>query len=159
MMQITYQITFEDWLDGQRTYMRSRASYKFLWVAGSACLLSGVALIFLKTAPAIFLLVAGIYFVSYPLWVFPLRTRRAFRRRSGLNGPMVLNTTQEGLTVKGDNIQSECKWALFTEFKETKRTFMIHMSDANALVVPKGAFASSELAEFRRLLGERVRAG
>jgi hypothetical protein len=151
-MEIHYEYDIDDWLDAHRAYINRKPGYRFLWIVGAACLVSSIPLFLWQRLLGVWFIVMGIYFLSYPLVVFPMRIKRDFKKQTQFHGPLVLKTTENDLVATGKNFRSEYKWDFFASFRETKRIFMLYVSDKNFLVVPKRAFASRQLDEFRVLL-------
>jgi YcxB-like protein len=88
--------------------------------------------------------------------VFPMRVKRDYKKQTQLMGPQLLATSEAGIRFKGDNFESETKWALFGKMRETKRVFMLYVGNKSFEILPKRAFSPSEQAEFRELVSQRL---
>jgi hypothetical protein len=84
--------------------------------------------------------------------------RRQFRQQQVLQRPYEFSWTDEAVTVTAEDGTSTVPWPKIHKRRETAQQFLLFLSDANFLMVPKRAFPEASLVrEFRQLATDRVR--
>ena len=85
--------------------------------------------------------------------------RRLFRQQKGLHRPFELAWTAEAITLTSEQGTSTIQLPDFHKRRETADQFLLFLSDASFLMVPKRAFPDpSLLRTFRDVVAERVAA-
>jgi len=115
-------------LNAQTAHMRSKVAYNLLWILGAASIaLGGILFLFVGRQLAFPLLGLGIFYLAWPILVFPIRVKRDYKKQTQLMGPQVLTTSEAGIRFKGDNFESETQRSLFGKMRETKQVFMLYV--------------------------------
>jgi len=144
-------------LNAQTAHMRSKVAYNLLWILGAASIaLGGILFLFVGRQLAFPLLGLGIFYLAWPILVFPIRVKRDYKKQTQLMGPRVLTTSEAGIRFKGDNFESETQRSLFGKMRETKQVFMLYVGDRSFEMLPKRAFSPSEQEEFRELVSQHL---
>jgi hypothetical protein len=165
-MQISYELTEQDFRDGFRAYFNSRGVFRwarrlvFVAILLIALLLAlGAATgnfnrLFLQTlAPAV--IVLGIWIAV--LWLSPwLGARRQFRNQPAAQGTKTLTVSDSGLEWQGTTGKSEAYWITFVRWTESESLLLLFPSPAFFYMLPKRAFAPGQLSEFRQMLVEKI---
>lgn len=115
-----------------------------------------------QNTPALFMslgaLIGGLVgaFVTHYIFV-PLRARRVFRQQIGMHRPFELSWDSSGLHAKDANGEYRYPWSDIVRWREGQTLFVLNLSDAMFLMVPKRAFPEEQsLQAFRDLVGSRV---
>jgi hypothetical protein len=103
----------------------------------------------------IFLVVSiGYKVVMLPLWI-----DRDFRKHPNFAREELLRIDEDGLHGSNEIGQGEKRWLAYTEYRETKNLFILYLGARLFEVIPKRAFSSTQLDEFRQLLRRKLPAG
>jgi hypothetical protein len=87
------------------------------------------------------------------------KARRLFRQQKTLHRPFELSWTTEALTLTAEHGTSTIHWPDFHKHREDTGLFLLFLSDANFLMVPKRAFPDPALLQsFRDVVAERIAA-
>ena len=85
------------------------------------------------------------------------KAKRVFRQQQGLRRAHEISWNEVGLTVSGEDGQSTTRWADFHKAREFDDQFLLFLSDAMFLMIPKRAFPDSSLMQsFRESLASRI---
>jgi len=85
------------------------------------------------------------------------KAKRIFRQQKSLHRPYELSWTAEAITLASERGTSAIPWTDFHKYRETADQFLLFLSDANFLMVPKRAFSDiSRLDAFRGVVTERI---
>jgi hypothetical protein len=86
-----------------------------------------------------------------------LTAKRVFRQQKGLRRAYEVSWNDVGLTVSSEDGQSTTRWADFHRDREFDDQFLLFLSDAMFLMIPKRAFPDSSLMQsFRESLASRI---
>lgn len=89
-------------------------------------------------------------------WV-PWQARHVFRQQKSMSRPFELSWDNNGLDAKDGNGEYRHQWEDFVRWREGERLFVLSLSDAMFLMVPKRAFPEEQsLRAFRDLVRSRV---
>ena len=82
--------------------------------------------------------------------------KRRYRQQRGLQRPYTVSWTSDAITFASEQGASTIPWADFHNLRETDNLFLLFLSDANFLIVPKRAFPDALLLDaFRDVVGSR----
>jgi YcxB-like protein len=85
------------------------------------------------------------------------KAKRLFRQQKGLHRPYDLSWTTEAITLTAEHGTSRIQWPDFHKRRETDDQFLLFLSDANFLMVPKRAFPDTTLlGTFRDTVTDRI---
>lgn len=73
------------------------------------------------------------------------KAKRVFRQQQGLQRPHEVSWNDVGVTITGQDGQSTTRWADFYKFLELEDQFILFLSDAVFVMIPKRAFPESGL--------------
>src|SRR5580698_484530 len=164
-MQVTYQLTAEDYYQGLLAW-RSRNAWRrwFLriayFVVGSAFLISLADVLFARNAARLQTSLSGIAFAAIwfaIMWFGPrFSARRQFRNSPTAQSPIMLNATETGLEIRSAHGESRVLWTAFGAWSERKSVFGILPQPRIYYPIPKRAFTDEQLSEFRELLRNNI---
>jgi YcxB-like protein len=166
MIEITYQLTIDEYYRGLRT-VRTKA---YVWGVRLiiACAIASIVvelalLVFDKQGRAFsnLLPLAAISVLYLAVFcVLPLVTRSTLRKQ--MKGtpaalvPLTLRVSDSGLQFHSQYSDSTIAWSSFVRWVETESVFTIFPAPKLCHVVPKRAFSSDELNGFRELLRQKI---
>lgn len=136
-MEVTYQLTADDF---QRELPCSQLNPH------------GIAL--RNLAPLYVLLILWIvWFFGAPY----ISARSQFRGSPSAKSPMSLTTADEGLHFRSQQTDSKVDCSAYVNWVEGKAIFAIFPHPRIFIVIPKRAFSSDQLIEFRELLRQKIK--
>jgi hypothetical protein len=81
----------------------------------------------------------------------PRQARRVFKQQRALQRPCTVSWNTDGLTITAEDGVSTTSWRDFYKAIELKRQFVLFLSEALVVMIPKRAFGSNALLDdFRR---------
>jgi hypothetical protein len=96
--------------------------------------------------------------VGQVLWI-RVQARKVFRQQQGLRRPHEVSWNDAGLTTTADDGTWTLPWADFHNSLEVEDQFILFLSDAIFVMLPKRAFRdSSQMDEFRQSVTTQIRA-
>jgi len=161
-MQIRYRISFDDYVEAQRTHRKvSKGERWAIWIMlGTVLLLVGLAVfvsIMKRTAfthmwwfPLGYGILVGVFLYGRPFWA------RKFRGIRNLQREFQMEISDDKLAVSSDVAHGEMKWEGFTKWTETKNLFLLYSQPSLFNIVPKRSFTSGGIEEFRDILSRKV---
>ena len=94
--------------------------------------------------------------ISHYLWI-PWQARRVFRKQKSMQRPFELSWDAAGLHAKDGNGEYRHAWSDFVRWREGERLFVLSLSDAMFIMVPKRAFTEQQSLEaFRESVSSRI---
>ena len=85
------------------------------------------------------------------------KAKRVFRQQRGMRRTHEITWSDKGLTVSGEDGQSTTRWTDFHNSRELDDQFILFLSDAIFLMIPKRAFPDSSLLQsFRESIASRI---
>jgi hypothetical protein len=84
--------------------------------------------------------------------------RRQFRGSPSAQSPMTIEATDAGLALNSPYADSKLSWSAFVAWAEGEFVFVILPQPRIYVPIPKRAFTSEQLNEFRELLGRNIKA-
>ncbi|MCM1339253.1 MAG: YcxB family protein [Muribaculaceae bacterium] len=90
---------------------------------------------------------------------FSISSKRVFKMLEGRALDAEIEVQENGLAMSNKNASSFIEWSGIVDIHETKSTFLIFVSKYQAVIVPKRAFATEDIAkEFFNIVDEKSRA-
>jgi hypothetical protein len=110
---------------------------------------------FVSALPGIVFSVVALVFI----WYGPsLSGRRQFRNTPSAHDPVTIEASDSGLQIHSVHADSQVAWSAYMAWGEYKSVFVILPQPRIFVPIPKRAFTSEQLAEFRELLSRSIRA-
>ena len=161
-MQLQYEIQPSEHLEMVKTARSGSARRTIGLFLDGFVFLCGLLLLLLH--PEVFW---GPVFIACAVLIFLLHFagpyiahRRIYTRNPRIYGQRTVNFDEQGIRSDTQLGHIEAPWSSFERFRETKNLFLLYQTKDYAGIVPKRVFSSPEqLAEFRNLIGSRVRRG
>ncbi len=164
-MQITFELTFDDFAIAQRLHQRRSAWTSLVYfyshflspvlgVCGIAC---GLLLIGKTSSvqPTVTLLVCGTILIFYPLYC-RFRLKRWFRQTRGTGGACTITFSDELISVEGKNSKGTIEWTAVQSFREDDKVFMLYLAPVRFLCFPKRICTEVQIAEIRSILNRHL---
>jgi hypothetical protein len=164
-MEVQYQCNMADYKEALVTHRRKPLKRKILETLLAWALIIFGTFVFVslgaRQGAASLAVIITLFFlwIGYRLVVLPLWIGRDFRRHPNFVREQLLRIDEEGLHSKSEIGQSEKKWLAYTEHRETQNLFILHLGARLFEVIPKRAFSSTQLDEFRKLLRTKLPTG
>lgn len=164
-MQVTYQLTPEDFYQGCLAWRAQRKWQKWTrWIAyfvvGAALLTSLLALLLNRRAATTPAALAGIAFgaVWFAFMLFGPRfsSRRQFRNHPTAQSPITMEASEAGLEIHSAHTDSKVAWSAYVGWGESKSVFVIMPQPRIYIVIPKRAFSEEQVEEFREMLRRNI---
>jgi len=156
-MDVQYQCDLDDYVEAQNFVLKQSVSYYILFVGGGFSLVLGLAIAFwgrfANALPALFL---GIFWLGYLILYRTAKIRHDFKRHPNVSRQCSLQVDDNGLRSASDVSTGETKWGAFVKYRETPNLFMVYFGGRMFRVIPKRAFSTLQLEEFRELLRRKL---
>jgi len=159
---IVYRVTEEDFLAAHRLFVSNekwyrRWSRRMMPWEGGLLLTIGVTSLFLTQDRALpgFLCLVGA-FLLYCGFALRRYFRKRYRTDQRFKHDITADISEDGVHVVTAFEESQLKWNAIVRFLESDKIFMFFYSDMIFSVVPKRAFAPSEIDPFRDLLHRKI---
>src|SRR5689334_19326341 len=160
-MQIQYQRTLEDYKEVLAAQgvkpLRQKVLRAIAWcllnVLGAFVLVSlglreGRAFAFMLLA---WFVVCLVIFTIRPLWI-----KRDFIGHPNFSRPQTVQVDESGVSFESAIGKSETKWGAYIRSQETQNLFLLYLGARLVEAVPKRAFSTEQLDEFRELTQKKV---
>ena len=164
-MQVSYQLTSEDFYQGCLAWRSRRKWQEWLrWIAyfivACALFICLIMLLINRTAEttpfAVFSIVFCMLWFAYMLLAPRLSARRQFRNNPTAQSRITLDVSEQGLQFHNPHAESKVAWSAYVGWGETKSVFVIMPQPRAYNAIPKRAFTTEQLAEFRKILRRNV---
>jgi hypothetical protein len=156
-MDVQYQCNVNDYVEAQNAVLKASVGYYILFIGGGFSLVLGMIVAYWgRLATATPALALALFWLAYPIFYLPAKIRRDFKKHPNFSRPCNLHVDDDGLRSSSDISTSETKWGAFVKFRETPNVFMVYFGGNIFRVIPKRAFAASQLEEFRELLRRKL---
>jgi hypothetical protein len=80
--------------------------------------------------------------------------RRSFDMNAQMQEPRSGQIDGEKITIAGQTFSSDFLWAGVQHVEETRNLFLVYNSKASAVMLPKRAFSSTQIQDFKRIVSE-----
>jgi len=107
---------------------------------------------------AVFVWLVGVIgaWIGHTVSIAP-KAKRVFRQQQGLRRPHDVSWNDVGLTISGEDGQSTTRWGDFHKVRELDHQFILFLSDATFLMIPKREFPDSNVMQsFRESVASRI---
>jgi hypothetical protein len=163
-MQVTFQLTPEDYRDGLLAW-RNLKSWR-RWGIRAAGVFFGLGFavfvlqLFISSATLVsvapgLVLSAGFLIL---IWAGPsLSGRRQFRNTPSAHDPMTIGASDAGLEIHSVHADSKVAWSTYVAWGESKAVFVILPQPRIYVPIPKRAFTAEQLDEFREMLRRNIK--
>jgi YcxB-like protein len=159
-MRIEYEVSEQDYLDGQALAIRNHPSVFCRWssaiVLGFATLwgLAWIADVLVDGWAAgfrlknVWLLPVTIYLGLTPLLVRRKR-KKLYAKTVSLRGNLYLEVDDARVRCGGPTFNSEVEWANFEKLVEDDKAFVLFLKAQTFVIIPQKFFTPEQLTEFR----------
>jgi hypothetical protein len=154
MEPVKYQLSKREYV--YATAFRFMRRREFVLTEITAIILA-IAFWFLKSAPAGFAILFTVASVSMPLTPFYWANRIVKTNPSFFLSEITLIPNSNGIRVVSETGSSDSPWSVFKKWTETNKFFFLQCSDLHSQIIPKRAFTSEQLTEFKKLLSDKIR--
>ena len=164
-MQVTYQLTSEDFYQGCLAWRNRRKWRQWMrWIAyfivACAIIVNLTALLIDRgagtTSVAVFGVVFGTLWFAYMLLAPRLSTRRQFRNNPTAKSQITLDASEQGLEFHSPHVESKVAWSAYVAWGEGKSVFVLMPQPRAYIAIPKRAFAEDQIGEFREMLRSNI---
>ena len=164
---IQFRLTPEEFIDGQRLYIRSiaptseRICHHVKVPLGALLILLSCAGIAIGQTAVIFFpgLAFGMYLILLRYGLFRRRLRKAYAKYPNLQGEQRYEFSEEQIFSHAQYSNGNIGWELVTKYAESATLFIIQLAPRMFFVIPKRAFSDdAQLQTFRDLLVRKASA-
>ncbi|HLW51205.1 MAG TPA: YcxB family protein [Candidatus Angelobacter sp.] len=157
-MQVEYEITPGDHLESVKIRYRSSVRRFVMTFLGIVLLLLGILTYpyfergwsVLEISLSAWILLLQLFIPRIVHWLIYYRNRRIF-------GPRKVTFDEVGVISDGPQGHVETPWKSYVKFRESKRLFLLYLSQDVKGIVPKHAFKDdAQLDAFRSLVAARL---
>lgn len=145
-MEITVQITANDYLRSQRLGLRLSSKVKILLVLFAVFFFAWQSYKVISGGNLEIefwvILTVAIYFTLLYFVITPWRVKRLFRQQKTLHVPAVLGFSDSHFSGSSEHGSFEMKWEDFHKWRKNKHLIMIYQSEALMHIIPIRAFES-----------------
>ncbi len=166
-MKITYHITREDFIDAQKLHRSKSPGALGRGIVVIGKILAGASVVLLialaavnkdrrlwaNLAPLVILL--ALWLLAMLVWV-PFNWRRCYAKDRRLQDEFTTEISEEGVHMESPSFDANLKWGLFLRFLESDRVFLLYQTNRMFNLLPKSAFASTDIEEFRQLVRRQL---
>jgi len=163
-MEIQYQCTFSDYQEvvAAQQLRPLRRKIAFALLACLIYILGSFALVSLGlTQPRAFFAMFGVFLllgltslVSRPFWL-----KRDFCRHPNFARPERVQIDETGAHFESEVFNGETKWLPYVKCQETQNLFLFYLGARAVQPIPKRAFSTDLVKEFRRFVREKLPGG
>lgn len=156
-MDVQYQCGLNDYIEAQKVVLGRSSGYYIMLVGGGFCLILGVVVAFsMRLADGLPALALAVCWFGYLIIYLPVKLRRDFSKHPNFSRHCNLHVDDNGLRSSSDVSSGDTKWGAFVKFRETPNLFMLYLGERVFRVIPKRAFSTLQLEEFRGLLRTKL---
>jgi hypothetical protein len=157
-ISITYQLTADDYVEGQRAYVSKgypRVYLTGMVLAGSVLIGLGLWFSFASGEAQPIWLVAGVVFLFVP-FVQWAQGKSEFKKHLSIQGEHTAAFGAEGITVTSPTGQGTLNWEAISRVIESDTFFLLVPGPRIFYLVPKRAFTPEQLIGFRELIARKI---
>jgi len=103
-----------------------------------------------KNEQSLFIFLASIFMLSYPIRIYRL-ARNRFKSTPNANEEKLWLINEKGIDIKGNSYFAHSGWDMITKFSENKQYFFIYFNNSEYRYFPKSAVSESEFLEIKKL--------
>jgi len=161
-MIVTYELTQKDFYEslvahGSRSALRRWIRRIVLFTLGGLVVLVLVAPPYagkFSTLAFLFLIAALLVVCRWPLLWWAARNQ--YLKQPAAHGSKTMSADAAGVRWQWNGGSSDAQWTNYIRYLESKRQFLLYLSPAFFIIVPKRAFAPEQVSEFRALLAQKL---
>lgn len=157
-MQLEYAITPADHLESIKDRYRTSVRRLIMIFLGLVLLALGIATYpYFERSWSVFEISLSVWILVLQLFLPRIVHWQVYYRNREIFGPRKLNITEGGIVSDGPQGRIETPWSRYIRFRETKRLFMLYLSNDVKGIVPKRIFQDpSQISSFRDFVSARV---
>jgi hypothetical protein len=163
-VKVSYKLTKEEFLEGQRAYCARLASkfvrfnYRFVIPVALVLVVEGIVFLAFQSnfIIGLILTVWGLWMLVSRTILWPIRMKKEYAQYPDMDRSMEFGN--EGMAAQTNYGKSELLWGRMTRFVETERLFVLFAPPRFLFTIPKRVFPGDELEQFRRLLQQKISA-
>lgn len=166
-MQVTYELTAEDYLQALLTYRNRNffSKWAFPFLLAFSILMLVLEIFLLITRPDESWLKQGIpltivyaSILGYLYWGTPsMNAKRQFRNTPSAKGIITLNVSDIGLHYISSVTDATVAWNSYVKWMEGKMVFLLFPAPKIFIVIPKRAFSSEQYTSFSEILRQKIK--
>jgi hypothetical protein len=163
-MQITYELTEKDFVEGYKTHCSLGPSSKWrraIWFCFLVVFLGAFIFRAIATNTSDFsgYVPLGILAIAWFVvirWLQLFNMRKQFRKQPGAHGPRTVVFDGAGAHWRWDGGSSDILWKNYIRWTEGDKQILLYTSPACFNMLPKRALDPAQLAELREMLKQNV---
>lgn len=95
--------------------------------------------------------------IGIATYEFPnFEVRRAFRANPSTGGQIVFSIDEHGTETSFATGRTQLKWGAYTNYRESAGFFLLYVSSARYMWIPKRAMSEQQVDELRALLRQKI---
>lgn len=163
-MKFEFEQTTDDILDLSKNSLRSSKLIKFVILGLLLFVLVSLVKILLQGGAGLSVLLSWFYPIVLfsVLWFFIFKYLLKKRltdagSKSTLLGRQIIELGIDEIRIENSASKTILQWAAISTLGESKKSYFLHLSKAQALIFPKRAFDSADAEdEFKKLVNEKL---
>ncbi|HKU19948.1 MAG TPA: YcxB family protein [Terriglobales bacterium] len=166
-MAIQFRLTPEEFIDGQRLYIRAiapmsqRLCHQAKVPLGAVLILLSCYGVAVGQTEVIVLpvLALGVYLILLRYGLFTHKLRKAYAKYPNLQKEQRYEFSEEHIFSRAQYSDGNIRWELVTKYAESATLFTVQLSPRMFFIIPKRAFSdTAQLQAFRDLLARKASA-
>ncbi len=163
-MNIRGQLTWQDYLHAQSLHTQRVWWLQMLWYAALVVVVGGFLSVMIPDVaangpaivwtyiwlPVVIVAAAGLFYYV----VIPRGMRKLYEQHAEMSAPFDYEITQGRLMVTNGYGHADHPWGAFQKWKENRDLFLLYLSEAQFIIVPKRFCTSGQLGALRARLQE-----
>ena len=163
-MQIEYEISEQDFIDGQRLAIKNSPMLLVRWTRVVLPVFGLALLVFLMQSVAqqgfSWRAIAGLafclFFIGLP-FLNRLAQKNLYAKSTIMHGKLSLQAAEDGVHFQGPAFSSQIAWSHFADFFEDDRSFVLYTNQRVFNMVPKHGLTSEQINTFREYLERNIK--
>jgi hypothetical protein len=160
-MQFEYEISEQDFLDGQRLALRNSPSIR--WTRLALPLFGVVLLAFWIqstakygfTLRATLGLIFPLLFLSLP-FLTKWNAKKMYAKGTSLHGNLQLDVSDDGLTSAGSTFSGKTQWSNYSRFFENEKCFILYQNTQVFNIIPKRHLSADQINNLRDYFNQKI---
>jgi hypothetical protein len=165
MPEIRVQLSDDDYIEAAQAAARPSMRVRIVVAVISLAIAGGAFAVWNSPFRREAILVMSVWFgvvfgarIGQVLYI-PRQARRVFKQQRGFQLPCTVSWTADGVRVTAEDGVSTTPWRDFYKAIELKRQFVLFLSEALFMMIPKRAFPNQALLDDFQKAGHHVCAG
>jgi YcxB-like protein len=166
-MRIEYEISEQDFLDGQKLAIKNLPTFAGRWVwlmfpfYAAIGTIVGIGAVKKSGELTFDEIVIGALAFGVMAVLFPFLTknkqRKLYAKSTNLHGPIVTDIDSDGFGFYSPLSSGKTKWASFSKFCEDKKSFVLFQQSGRIInILPKRQLTPDVIAELHQLLSSHL---